>query len=183
MKNEKITASIVALSYYSFIIIGCLYLKLNPNYHFLDNPPLPPNNLFDNILSGFILLAIIFIPVVSTTLDVVFDKNKKDKFVEKKLLSFYKLKLEEMNALESKYFEDIEALKKLNEKKNCLSIEISNISHACALVGNVSIDEAKELINDESITTLNLQGNKPWLDGLLSFVNSEYSNESKENSL
>ncbi|MFV7328639.1 hypothetical protein ACNPF7_05755 [Salmonella enterica subsp. enterica serovar Panama] len=182
MKNEKITASIFALSYYSLIIIGCLYLKLNPNYHFFDNPPLPPNSLFDNILSGFILLAIIFIPVVSTTLDVVFDNNKKDKFVEKKLLSFYKLKLEEMNVLESKYFENTEALKKLNEKKNFLSIEISNIAHACALVGNVSIDEAKELINDESVSTLTLQGNKPWLQGLLSFVNSEHCNEGKEES-
>lgn len=182
MKNEKITASIFALSYYSFIIIGCLYLKLNPNYHFLDNPPLPPNSLFDNILSGFILLAIIFIPVVSTTLDVVFDKKRKDIFVEKKLFDFYKLKLEEMNVLQQKYFEDTESLKKLNEKKNCLSIEISDIAHACALVGNVSIDEAKELINDESISTLTLQGNKPWLHGLLSFVNSEYSNESKEDS-
>lgn len=179
MKNEKRSTFIFIISYYLFIIVGCIHLRLNPDYHFLDNPPLPPNSLLDNILSGFIFLAIILMPLVFILCAVVFSKDKP---IEKNLLNYYKLKLKEMNALESKYFENTEALKKLNEKKNFLSIEISNIAHACALVGNVSIDEAKELINDESISTLTLQGNKPWLHGLLSFVNSEHCNEGKEES-
>ncbi|EQO38505.1 hypothetical protein G714_04285 [Escherichia coli HVH 39 (4-2679949)] len=179
MKNEKRSTFIFIISYYLFIIVGCIYLRLNPDYHFLDNPPLPPNSLLDNILSGFIFLAIILMPLVFILCAVVFSKDKP---IEQNLLNYYKLKLKEMNALESKYFENTEALNKLNEKKSFLNTEIGYIAHACALVGNVSIDEAKELINDESITTLTLQGNKPWLHGLLSFVNSEYSNESKEDS-
>ena len=128
--------------------------------------------LFDNILLGFILLAIILIPAVSATCDSFFEQ---DRFVEKRLLDYYKLKLEEMNTLESKYFEDTEALNKLNEKKSFLNTQIGYIAHACALLGNISINEAKELVNDESITNLTFfQGSKPWLNGLLLFVNSEH---------
>lgn len=173
MKNKKISTFIFTLSYSLFIIIGCLYLKFNPDYHFSDNPPLPPNSFFDNVLSGFLLLAIIFLPIVYILCAVVFSNDKP---VEKNIFGYYKLKLKEMNALESKYFEDTEALNKLNEKKSFLNTEIGYIAHTCALLGNISIDEAKELVNDESITNLTFfQGSKPWLNGLLSFVNSKYS--------
>lgn len=179
MKNKKLSTSIFALSYYLFIIIGCLYLKLNPDYHFFDEQPLSANNLFDNILLGFVLLAIILIPAVSATCDSFFEQ---DRLVEKGLLDYYKLKLEEMNALESKYFEDTEALNKLNEKKSFLNTQIGYIAHACALLGNISINEAKELVNDESITNLTFfQGSKPWLNGLLSFINSEYAQNEQDN--
>lgn len=176
MKNKKTATFILTLSSCLFIIIGCLYLNFNPDYHFSDNPP---NSFFHNVLSVLILLAIFVLPLVFILCAVVFSKDKP---VEKNLFDYYKLKLKEMNELESKYFDDTEALNKLNEKKSFLNTEIGYIVHACALLGNISINEAKELLNDESITNLTFfQGSKPWLNGLLSFVNSKYAQNEQDN--
>jgi len=88
---------------------------------------------------------------------------------------FYEQKMKEM-FLCAEQFENEKNLQKrqfLNDETWRLGTKLNYIAHACALYGNISVDQAKELVNKKSIMDMRLHGQNPWLFGLKHFIDSE----------
>lgn len=88
---------------------------------------------------------------------------------------FYEQKMKEM-FLCAEQFENEKNLQKrkfLNDETWRLGTKLNYIAHARALYGNISLDQAKELVNKKSIMDMCLHGQNPWLFGLEYFIDSE----------
>lgn len=91
------------------------------------------------------------------------------------LNEYYDKKMKQLILCSEKFERERDSQKRqfLNNETWRLGSELNNIAHACALFGNISLENAKELTCKKNVKNLRLHGTNTWLFGLQSFIKSQ----------